>query len=123
MLIQNFLLELQNERVITYRSLHSGAMLTACGPAAVKNESSTAKQRILVVVILPILLRLSMRFFTTAKALRSLLMLFLAEPTEANFKAARTALDFSSRSIPTKFELRFGNAIVAIGKAVNGLGH
>tara|TARA_R110000744_G_scaffold100991_3_gene194784 strand:+ start:11583 stop:12911 length:1329 start_codon:yes stop_codon:yes gene_type:complete len=90
----------------------TGAMLTACGPAAVKNESSTATADSVVVHYANIAEAIYSDSLMTAKALRSSINALLAEPTEANLKAARTAWIAARVPYQQSEVYRFGNAIV-----------
>jgi putative iron-regulated protein len=90
----------------------AGAMLTACGPTTVKNESSTVTADAVVVHYADIAEAIYGDSLSTAKTLRSAIDTFLAKPTEANLQAARTAWIAARAPYQQSEVYRFGNAIV-----------
>ncbi|MEO9275508.1 imelysin family protein [Marinomonas sp. 5E14-1] len=90
----------------------AGAMLTACGPAAVKNESSTVTADAVVVHYADIAEAIYSDSLSTAKTLRSTIDAFLDKPTEANLQAARTSWIAARAPYQQSEVYRFGNAIV-----------
>ena len=89
----------------------TGAMLTACGPATVKKESSVITADSVVVHYADIAEAVYGDSLTTAKTLRSSIDTFLANPTEVH-KAARTAWVAARVPYQQSEVYRFGNPIV-----------
>lgn len=90
----------------------AGAMLTACGPAAVKSESSAVTADAVVVHYADIAEAVYGDSLTTAKTLRTTIKTFLDAPTEANLASAKTAWIAARAPYQQSEVYRFGNAIV-----------
>ncbi|MEP0071990.1 MAG: imelysin family protein [Marinomonas sp.] len=90
----------------------AGAMLTACGPAAVKSESSAVTADAVVVHYADIAEAVYGDSLTTAKTLRTAIKTFLDAPTEANLASAKTAWIAARAPYQQSEVYRFGNAIV-----------
>ena len=90
----------------------AGAMLTACGPANVKQEPSAVTADSVVVHYADIAEAVYSDSLTTAQTLRSSIDTLLANPTEANLKAARTAWVAARVPYQQSEVYRFGNPIV-----------
>ncbi|MBR7889510.1 peptidase [Marinomonas sp. A79] len=90
----------------------SSVMLTACGTAVVKNETSAVNAESVVVHYADMAEAIYSDSLTTAQTLRTSIDAFLAEPTEANLQAARTAWIAARVPYQQSEVYRFGNAIV-----------
>ncbi|MCB5160467.1 imelysin family protein [Marinomonas algarum] len=90
----------------------SSVLLTACGTATVKNESAAVSADSVVVHYADIAEAVYGDSLTTALDLRTSIDAFLAEPTEANLEAAKTAWIASRVPYQQSEVYRFGNAIV-----------
>ncbi|TYL47709.1 imelysin family protein [Marinomonas sp. IMCC 4694] len=90
----------------------TAAMLTACGPAMVKQESNTVSAASVVVHYADIAEAIYEDSLTTAKHLRASIAVLLTEPTEENLSAARTAWIAARVPYQQSEVYRFGNAIV-----------
>lgn len=90
----------------------SSVMLTACGTSVVKNETSAVNAESVVVHYADMAEAIFADSLTTAQTLRTSIDTFLAEPTEANLQAARTAWIAARVPYQQSEVYRFGNAIV-----------
>lgn len=90
----------------------TGAMLTACSPAALKNESAAVTAHSVVIHYADIAEAVYTDSLTTAQTLRTAIDTLLANPTEANLKAARTAWIAARVPYQQSEVYRFGNPIV-----------
>ncbi|BFM48566.1 imelysin family protein [Marinomonas sp. THO17] len=92
--------------------LVTGALLTACGPNNVKNESSDVTADSVVTHYADIAEAIYGDSLSTALDLRSAIDRFLDNPTEANLTAAKEAWVASRVPYQQSEVYRFGNAIV-----------